>query len=75
MNYFRKSVPALCPDGRIRKVRARAHCYDDSLAQDTFFSVPASLVFHRRNVRGYVTGSEAGLEFVPFSANNPWSPT
>lgn len=66
-DFYRKSIPALCPDGKVRKVQAR-HYWDgrrDCLAADTFFSVPASLKYRRRYLSGYVTGTE----FAPPEAN------
>ena len=74
-DYFRKPVAAICPDGAVRRVLARAHCCDGSLAGDTYFSVPAYARVRGATVRGYVTGCEMdsgpGLEFHPFDAN-PW---
>lgn len=57
-DYFYKSIPALCQDGNVRKVRARHHVYDGSLAADTFFSVPARVTIGKRTVTGYITGRE-----------------
>ena len=57
-DYYRKSIPAVCPDGKVRKVQAR-HYWDgrrDCLAADTFFSVPASVTYRRRYLHGFVTG-------------------
>lgn len=54
-DYFWGSMRALCPDGRMRKVRVRLHAFDGSLACDTFFSCPARVTLGKRTITGYVT--------------------
>jgi len=77
--YYRKSIPALCPDGKVRKVQAR-HYWDgrrDCLAADTFSSVPAAITYRGKYIHGYVTGTDeapeaaGGLEFRPHT-ECPW---
>lgn len=63
-DYFWKSVQASCPDGRVRKVRARHHVFDGSMAADTFFSVPARVSVGKKTVTGYLSCTDEGaLEF------------
>lgn len=52
------SKPAICEDGRVRKVRVKCYRYDGSMAADTFFSVPAHVYVRGKYVHGYVTGSD-----------------
>lgn len=79
-DYYRKSVSAVCPDGKVRKVSAR-HYWDGRrhcLAADSFFSVPAGLKFRGKYVHGYVTGVDderedgVALEFRPHTVCDPW---
>lgn len=80
-DYYRKPIPAVCPDGRVRKVRVR-HYWDgrrDCLAADTFFSVPAAITYRGKYLHGYVTGIDwhpplaesPSLEFRPHTVC-PW---
>lgn len=76
VDYFRKSVRALCPDGAVRRVQARAHCFDGSLAPDTYFSVPAGMKYRGKYVHGYLDGAPEGAaaryRFNPHTVCNPW---
>lgn len=78
-DYFRKSIRALCPDGAVRRVQARAHCFDGSLAPDTYFSVPAGMKYRGKYVHGYLSTDSlrdypAGIrfDFNPHTVCNPW---
>jgi hypothetical protein len=51
---------ALCPDGKVRKLKRIA------TTADTFFSIPASVTVRGRTVAGYVTVKEAVVEFHPY---------
>lgn len=64
---FYKSMPAMCPDAKIRSVRVRCYRFDGSMAADTFFSVPANLRVRGKYVHGFVTAREGDpdLEFCP----------
>lgn len=42
---------AICPDGKVRSVRV-------AQTADTFFSIPASVLFKGKRVAGYVTFSD-----------------
>lgn len=71
-DYFRKSIPALFPDGKVRKVRARAHVFDGSLAPDTFFSIPAGVTLEKKYISGFLCAAEEGsptsLAFHPYTS-------
>jgi hypothetical protein len=54
MDIYYRSVQALCPDNKMRRVRARHYRYG-GFAADTFYTVPAYVTIAKRNVRGYVT--------------------
>ena len=55
---------AVCPDGKVRSVRL-------ALCADSFFSIPASVVFRGKRVTGFVTFAEdhetnrRWVEFIP----------
>lgn len=77
-DYYRRPVPAVCPDGRVRMVRAR-HYWDGQrhcLGADTFFSVPASVMYRRKYVHGFIDGAPEGAaapyRFNPHTVCNPW---
>lgn len=46
---------AICPDGKARAVRL-------AITADTFFSIPASVMFRGKRVAGFVTFAEDGDE-------------
>lgn len=65
-------VKAVCPDGRVRAVRARATIYG-GLYPDTAFTVPARAQVRGKTVTGFIQSAdgmgwiqdrEPGLEFV-----------
>lgn len=83
-DYYRLPLPALCDDGKVRKVRVR-HYWDGRnhcLGADTYFSVPAGVMFRGRWVHGYVAdagiseGEElpggARLVFHAHNSCDPW---
>lgn len=51
---------ALCPDGKVRKLKRISVC------ADTFFSVPASVVYKGRTIAGYCTTDNDVIEFRPY---------
>ena len=54
-DYYYASERLVCTaDSVTRAVRVRRHCFDGSLAPDTYFSVPANTRIAGRYVRGYV---------------------
>jgi hypothetical protein len=52
---YDRTVKAICEDGRTRTANVRTYAYDNSMAADTYFSVPAFVRAHGRTVRGYVS--------------------
>jgi len=60
------TASAICPDGKLRKVKRI------SITSDTFFSIPASVVFKGKTIAGYITfESDSGLstddkQFISF---------
>lgn len=46
---------AICPDGKARAVRL-------AITADTFFSIPASVLFRGKRVAGFITFAEDGDE-------------
>lgn len=68
---FYKSRPAMCEDGKVRRVRVKSYRYDGSMAADTFFSVPAHFTYRRKYVRGYVTCEDGELLFYAHNVCQP----
>lgn len=51
---------ALCPDGKVRKLKRISVC------ADTFFSVPAAVSYRGKTVAGYCTLDDGVIEFRPY---------
>ena len=56
-----RAAYALCFDGKVRKVRLNQQA-------DTWYSWPGRVTINGVTVRGYVTGTDDGLEFVLYDS-------
>lgn len=50
---------AICPDGKLRIVVCGV--------PDTYFSIPARLVYKHKTVQGFVSSCEEGFSFTPYA--------